>query len=39
MWLRSSDLSPTVWGELGNQEFLLGIDEWKMLLVLPAGPQ
>lgn len=34
MWLQSSDVSPTVWGELGNQEFLQGMGEWKMLLVL-----
>lgn len=39
MWLQSSDLSPTVWGEPENQEFLQGMDEWKVLLVLPAGPQ
>lgn len=34
MWLQSSDVSPAVWGELGNQEFLQRMDEWKMLLVL-----
>lgn len=39
MWLQSSDLSPIVWGELGNQEFLQGMDDWKILLVLPAAPQ